>query len=195
MSLFLCQALCVHSIAIIWLLLIPAIDAAAIFVNSTTTSSTTPTSSTTSYSSSSTSSLYCHVDNDGGYCSYSGEPEVQEYYVQSYNPYALLTFTDNLAPAALTASSCSVEWMNSLETFVMTAPVRLTTEGLYFSGVSSGMATIFATNQPIEVVQGSWGWTATTPCVSYTVSSTFVSPSRSAKRSLLFCSHSIVTHV
>jgi hypothetical protein len=193
MSLFLRQAPYVLSIAMIWSLSIPAINAAAIFTNSTATSSTTSSSFTTS--SSSTSPLFCHVDNAGGYCSYPGEPEVQEYYVQSYNPYALLTFTDNLAPAALTASSCSVEWMNSLETFVMTAPVRLTTEGLYFSGISSAMPTIFATSQLVEVVQGSWGWTATTPCVSYTVSSTFVSPSRSAKRSLLFCSHLIVTHV
>jgi hypothetical protein len=57
--------------------------------------------------------------------------------------------------------------MSSLEGFVMTAPVKLTTEGLFFSGISDKMTTLFATAQLVEVVQGSWGFTATTPCVSY----------------------------
>jgi hypothetical protein len=55
----------------------------------------------------------------------------------------------------------------------MTAPVRLTTEGLFFTGISNTMPTLSATSQLVEVVQGSWGWTATTPCVSYTGSFVF----------------------
>jgi hypothetical protein len=55
----------------------------------------------------------------------------------------------------------------------MTAAVRLTTEGVFFTGISNTMSTLFATSQLVEVVQGSWGWTATTPCVSYTSSFVF----------------------